>query len=66
MKTTTENPDMIKKVLRQEDAHPDASDFIQNHPDARGFAPGKQSTEPNGLWHSHHADAHGWCHSSTK
>ena len=63
--TTEKNEDTIKKE-KEGDAHPDASGFIQNKPDARGFAPGKKTKKPDGMWHSNHPDAHGWNHSSTK
>ena len=63
--TTNQRNDDTEKV-NQGDAHPDASGFIQNSPDARGFAPGKEDKESDGMWHSNHPDSHGWKHSSTK
>ena len=46
-------------------AIPDAHGWVQDHPDARGFAPGKVPEAADGKWRSDHPDAHGWHHSSS-
>lgn len=57
--------DIVGKA-RQGEAHADGGGFRQNHPDANGFAPGKQPEKPDGMWRSKHPDAHGCYHSSIK
>jgi hypothetical protein len=51
--------------LRRKEVHPDASGFVQNSPDARGFECGEKSPGADGKWRSNYPDANGFYHSPT-
>lgn len=65
MKKTKESSGTTSE-MRQEDAYPDEAGFIQNYPDDRGFAPGKQPEKADGKWRSSYPDENGWYSSSTE